>query len=164
MQVIGSQKLILCTLIILIYFRFNLMLGIAYMCYSINCLLDCLSMCLYKHFKRVDISASLPDLKGPLSDYLPTVLIAEANKEVLKAVAGAKEQQKKGPYITVTPEHKAKVTMFASINGNSYSKRIMVAAYVMVAVQHFSNRTGLPNILVNVIFPYHRVRCKGFYF
>ena len=49
------------------------------------------------------ISASLLDAKGPLSDYLPTASpkrhcwIAEANKEVLKAAAEAKEPQKKGP-------------------------------------------------------------------
>ena len=44
---------------------------IAYTCCSTNrtCLLDCLPMCFYKHFKRVDISASLPDPKGPLSDH-----------------------------------------------------------------------------------------------
>ena len=67
-DVIGSQKLIPCTLIILVHY---LMPNIAYTCYSTNCtcLLDCLPMCFYKHFKRVDISASLPDLKGPLSDH-----------------------------------------------------------------------------------------------
>ena len=70
-------------------------------CYSVNCL----RMSLYKYFKRVDISASLPDPKGPLSDQIPTASIAEANKEVLKAVAEAKEPQKKGPYIIVTPEY-----------------------------------------------------------
>ena len=49
------------------------------------------------------ISASLPDPKGPLSAYSPTASperrrqIVEANKEVLKAVAEAKEPQKKGP-------------------------------------------------------------------
>ena len=71
---------------------------------STNCLLDCLSMSLYKYFKEwTSVSASLPDLKGSLSDYLPTASpercrrIAEANKEVLKAVAEAKEPQKKGP-------------------------------------------------------------------
>ena len=62
-------------------------------------------MSLYKYFKRVDISASLPDLKGPLSDILHTASIAEANKEVLKAAAEAKEPQKKGSYIKVTSEY-----------------------------------------------------------
>ena len=65
----------------------------------------------------VDISASLLDPKGPLPDHLPTVLVAETNKEVLKAVAEAKEPKKKGPYIKVTQEYKAKVANFASING-----------------------------------------------
>ena len=52
-------------------------------------------MSLFKYFKRVDISASLPDPKGPLSDHLPTASIAEANREVLKAVAEAKELKNK---------------------------------------------------------------------
>jgi len=42
------------------------------------------------------LTASLPDPKGPLSEHLPTALVAEANIEVLKAVAEAKEPQKKG--------------------------------------------------------------------
>lgn len=80
-------------------------------------------MSLYKYFKRVDISASLPDPKGPFSNHLPTASIAEANKEVLKVIAEAKEPQKKGPYIKVTPEYKAKVAKFASVNGNSVATR-----------------------------------------
>ena len=54
----------------------------------------------------MDISASLPDPKGrrPLLDHLPTVSIAEANKEVFKAVAEAKEPQKKGSCIKVTQQ------------------------------------------------------------
>ena len=86
-------------------------------------------MCLYKYFKRVDIFASLPDPKGPLPDHSSS--IAEANKEVLKAVAEAKEPQKKDPYIKFTMEYKAKVAKLTSINGNSYSERIVVVAYVM---------------------------------
>ena len=53
-----------------------------------------LCLCTSTSFKRVDISASLPDLKGPLSDHLPTASIVEANKKILKAVAEAKEPQK----------------------------------------------------------------------
>ena len=45
-------------------------------------ILQCAPMSLFKNFKRVDISSLQPDLKGPLSDRLPTTLIAEANKEV----------------------------------------------------------------------------------
>ena len=67
------------------------------------------SLQVYTYFKRVDISASLPDPKGPLSGHLPTALIAEANKEILKVVAEA--------------EYKAKVAKFASINGNSIAAR-----------------------------------------
>ena len=44
------------------------------------------------------------------------------------------------------------------------SWRMHVVAFVTpMAVQHFSNKTG-PNILVNVISPYHRVDSKGFYY
>ena len=55
-------------------------------CYRLH-----ISVSLFKYFKRVlvDVSTSLPDPKGPLSDYVPTASIAEANKEVLKAVAVA---------------------------------------------------------------------------
>ena len=110
------------------------------------------------------ISGSLPDPKGPMSNHLPTPSIAEANKEVLKAVAEAKKPQKKGPYMKkLTPEYKAKVAKFAFISGNNYSKRIVVVVYIMAAVQHFFNKTG-PKILVNVISPYHKVDSKGFYF
>ena len=48
-------------------------------------------MSLYKYFKRVNISALLPDPKGHLSDHILTASVAEANIEVLKAVAEAKE-------------------------------------------------------------------------
>ena len=51
-------------------------------------------MFLYKCFKRVNISASLPDPKGHLSDHVPTASIAETI-EILKAVAEAKEPQKR---------------------------------------------------------------------
>ena len=47
-EVIGSQRLIPCTLILLVHFCFNSVLDIAYTCYSTNCLLDCLPMSLYK--------------------------------------------------------------------------------------------------------------------
>ena len=63
-DVIGSQKLIPCTLIILVYFCFNSVSDIAYTCYSTkrlqgtNCLLDCLPMSLYKYFKRVGMYIS----------------------------------------------------------------------------------------------------------
>ena len=75
----------------------------------------------------MDIAASLPDPKGPLSDHVPTASIAEANKEVMKAVVEvkewAKETRKKGPYLKVTSQYKAKVAQFASINGNSVASR-----------------------------------------
>ena len=71
-DVMGLQKLILCVLIILVYFCFLTRCRILHTHgYSTNCLLDCLPMSLYKYFKRLqlDISASLLDPKGPLSDH-----------------------------------------------------------------------------------------------
>ena len=54
----------------------------------------------------MDFFALLPDPKGLLLDHLPTAIAeanTQANKEVLKAVAEAKEPpwepQKKGPYV-----------------------------------------------------------------
>ena len=111
------------------YTRILLFSDIAYTCYSTNCLLDCLPS--YVSLQVLQESGYFcPDPKGPLSDHshLPTALIAEANKEVLTAVAEAKEPQKKGPYIKFTPEYKAKVAKFASILMEiaSYSKGIVV--------------------------------------
>ena len=82
-------------------------------------------MSLFKYFKRVDISALLPDPKGSLSDHLPTAPIAEANKKVLKAVAEANEPQKKGPYIKSLQNAKHKLPSLlllmeiASLPGNT---------------------------------------------
>ena len=81
-------------------------------------------MSILKYFKRVDIAAALPDPKGPLSDQVPSASISEANKEVMKTIAAVdKEPQKKGPYLKVTPEYKAKIAKFASINGNCVAAR-----------------------------------------
>ena len=81
-------------------------------------------MSILKYFKRVDIAAALPDPKGPLSDQVPLASISEANKEVMKTIAAVdKEPQKKGPYLKVTPEYKAKIAKFASINGNCVAAR-----------------------------------------
>ena len=54
-----------------------------------------------------------------VASYLATASIVEANKEILKAVAEAKEPKRKRSYIKFTPEYKAKVAKFASINGNT---------------------------------------------
>ena len=41
-------------------------------------------MSILKYFKRKGVEAMLPDPKGPLSNKVPSISIAEANKEVLK--------------------------------------------------------------------------------
>ena len=45
----------------------------------------------------------------------------------MKTIAAVdKEPQKNGPYLKVTPEYKAKVAKFASINGNSVAARKLI--------------------------------------
>ena len=51
-------------------------------------------MSLLKYFKPKD---GLPDPKGPLSQSLPSRVIAAANSEVAKAIAGA-SGKKRGEY------------------------------------------------------------------
>ena len=69
-DVMGLQQLIQYVLIILVYFCFLTRCRILHtLGYSTSCLLDCLPMSLYKYFKRLDISASPLDPKGPLSDH-----------------------------------------------------------------------------------------------
>ena len=53
----------------------------------------------------------------------PTMYLQRRLQKHTKRLAGAKEPQKKGPYIKVTPEYKAKVAKFTSINGNSVTAR-----------------------------------------
>ena len=102
-DVIGSQKLIPCTLVILTFILIRSVPDIV--CTTVQTVYSTVYRCLFTSTSKewTSISASLPDPKGPLSDCLPTASperrrrIAEANKEVLKAVAEAKELQKKGP-------------------------------------------------------------------
>ena len=84
-------------------------------------------MSILKYFKR---TSSLPDPKGPLSEEVPTVSIAEANKEVKKVIDQPPKKRKGTTYIKVTPEVKAKIAKFAVENGNcaaarKYSKEVL---------------------------------------
>ena len=68
------------------------------------------------------VEAILPDPNGPLSQEVPALAIAEANKDVLTAMKYV-EPKKKGPYIKISPEYKAKIAKYAIENGNCAAAR-----------------------------------------
>ena len=72
-----------------------------------------MSILKYFKWKHKDAALPLPDPVGPLSKDVPTSSINEANNEVLKAIADQSTRKKKGPYIKVAPECKAKVAKYA---------------------------------------------------
>ena len=71
-----------CTLIFLFRILELLCIRATTVCASFNS--DKAVMSILKYFKRKGGEATLPDPKGPLSNKIPSVSIAEANKEVLK--------------------------------------------------------------------------------
>ena len=68
------------------------------------------------------VEAILSDPNGPLSQEVPALAIAEANKDVLAAMKYF-EPKKKGPYIKINPEYKAKIAKYAIENGNCAAAR-----------------------------------------
>ena len=78
-------------------------------------------MSILKYCKR-KVEAALPDSKGPLSNEVPSISIAEANKEVVK-ILYENQQAKKGPYIKVTPERKAQIARYAMKHSNCAASR-----------------------------------------
>ena len=64
----------------------------------------------------------LPDPNGPLSQEVPPPAIAEVNKDVLTAMQHV-QPKKKGPYIKISPECKAKIAKYAIKNGNCATAR-----------------------------------------
>jgi len=64
-------------------------------CVTVPYLVICLTYVSLQVLQKSNISALLPDPKIHLSDHISTMSIAEANIEVLKAVAEAKEPQKR---------------------------------------------------------------------
>ena len=76
------------------------------------------------YFQKSTVKPALPDPKGPLSEEVHSSLISAANKDVLdileKPVASKK---KKGSYIKITPEEKAKIARYAIENGNCAAAR-----------------------------------------
>ena len=82
-----------------------------------------MSILKYFKWKHKDAALPLPDPVGPLSKDVPTSSIIEANNEVLKAIADQSTRKKKGPYIKVAPECKAKVAKYALEHGNCAAAR-----------------------------------------
>ena len=77
-------------------------------------------MSLYSYFQRQD--PGLPDPKGTLSSCLPRRAIAMANSEVEKTIHASKSK-KRGSYHQYSPETRAAIGKFASLNGVSASSR-----------------------------------------
>ena len=92
-------------------------------------------MSILKYFKRKGVEAALPDPKGPLSNKVPSISIAEANKEVLKNLN--ENQTKKSPCIKVTPEQKAQIARYAMEHGNCAASR----KYSKELQQHLNEST-----------------------
>ena len=69
----------------------------------------------YLKVKKNTHEESLSDPEGPLSEYLSSEAIREANKEVKLVVS--KESSKRSPYLKATPEQKAIIGKYAAENG-----------------------------------------------
>ena len=65
---------------------------------------------------------NLPDPAGPLSSDLPPSVIAAANDAVASACQTTR-QKKRGPYVKLSSEVKAKIGKYASENGDSSAAR-----------------------------------------
>ena len=149
-------------------FRFN-SIGAGYCLHdSTNCLLDFLPMSLYKYFKRVDQYFCLTALSERSFVRLLTYRVTRAaspncgSKQRGKQRSHKRRVHKNSPRNTRQKLLSLLVVMEIATAKGSW--RMHVVAFVMAtAVQHFYNKTG-PNILVNVISPYHRVDSKGFYY
>ena len=69
----------------------------------------------YLKVKKKSHEDCLPDPEGPLSGYLSSDAIREANKEVSSLVS--KEASKCMPYLKATPEQKAIIGKYTAENG-----------------------------------------------
>ena len=77
-------------------------------------------MSLYSYFQRQ--GPGLPDPRGTLSSCLPPRAIAMANSKVEKTIHASKSK-KRGSYHQYSPETRAAIGKFASLNGVSASSR-----------------------------------------
>ena len=73
---------------------------------------------------------SLPDPSGPLSALLPSSAIEEANAAVNSVRQEESVKSKRGPYLKLSDEVRAKIGKYSSENGDS------------VAVRHFTQVLG----------------------
>ena len=83
-------------------------------------------MSILKYFKRkhkVSAESALPDPFGPLSEEVPAGTIIEANNEVLKTITNQSTPKKKGPYIKVTLQCKAKIAKYTLEQANCAAAR-----------------------------------------
>ena len=78
---------------------------------------------LFKYFKR---EASLPSLSGPLSQKMPSSMIQAANDSVSSVVSTAgdgSDGKKRGPYVKLSSEDKARIANYAVTHGTSAAIR-----------------------------------------
>ena len=71
---------------------------------------------LQKYFTPQTRSECLPDPRGPLSREIPSSAITAANSEV-KAILGNESKKERGHYHKLSPEIKADLGKYASVNG-----------------------------------------------
>ena len=81
------------------------------------------SKSILRYFQKSTVKSALPDPKGPLAEKVDTSLITAANKDVLDILEKPVSSKKKGSYIKVTLEKKAKIARYAIENGNCAAAR-----------------------------------------
>ena len=75
-------------------------------------------MALLKYLKPVD---GLPDPKGSLTAAMSSAAIAEANKEVQKAIRAASSTSKRGPYFKMDSSLRCEIAKYAGYHGAAES-------------------------------------------
>ena len=96
-------------------------------------------MALLKYFKATPRSElnKLPDPNGPLSFDIPSPAIAAANDAVTALQQAESQPQKRGPYLKLTDEVKARIGKYASENGDSSAAKHFskVCLYIIVIIK-----------------------------
>ena len=77
---------------------------------------------LHRYFTPQTRSECLPDPRGPLSREIPSSAITAANSEV-KAILGNESKKERGHYHKLSPEIKADLGKYASVNGDAATLR-----------------------------------------
>ena len=76
-------------------------------------------MSILRYFKPKD---GLPDPTGALSTSIPSAAIAQANREVQKAVTSS-DKQKRGPYTKFSASLRAEIGKYSSYHGVAAASR-----------------------------------------